>query len=375
MSDTFFEIDKFYNKLKKNRFRIKKAYKKQKLLESNFKQMIINNKVLNDAIDIFKLSSSFISLEKQCSYYKHMFEHYKQKYNNLKSCNIQLNVEDIIVISDDESSCKNENTIEKLTNELCQNKVNIKQEKNNNFFKSNQVNDSYLGLKEEQEEEEEEQEEEEEEEEEEEQEKEEQDEEEDEDEEEEEEEDEDYYKISLEEDEPENKEQNNITSKFDKNKIEMCQSSSNDADDEFSDETQDDKHIKLEQKFNNIVENKDEYKIDYNDNDNDNDSDTPPTFPIRPARPPINNLIFNKNKINTNEKYKIKQEQPQLELEKISDENSDDEEEEVFLTNLQGKDYYVINEKVGPIYEVLKNNDVGNKIGILVAGKPQFFNK
>lgn len=71
------------------------------------------------------------------------------------------------------------------------------------------------------------------------------------------------------------------------------------------------------------------------------------------------------------EKTKIKQEEPKDEEsqdeEGESEEEegeSEEEEEEVFLVEIQGKNYYTDSEKNGTIYQYLDDEDIGDKVGI-----------
>ena len=61
------------------------------------------------------------------------------------------------------------------------------------------------------------------------------------------------------------------------------------------------------------------------------------------------------------------QEEQGEEEESIVDEKNkdvDDEEEEVFLVEIQGKNYYTDSEKNGTIYQCLDDEDIGDKVGI-----------
>ena len=51
----------------------------------------------------------------------------------------------------------------------------------------------------------------------------------------------------------------------------------------------------------------------------------------------------------------------------------DDDEEEVFEIEIEDVTYFATNEENGPIYEVDKNGDPGNKVGYLKDGEPLFY--
>ena len=49
----------------------------------------------------------------------------------------------------------------------------------------------------------------------------------------------------------------------------------------------------------------------------------------------------------------------------VGEKNKDgDDEEEVFLVEIQGKNYYTDSEKNGTIYQCLDDEDIGDKVGI-----------
>lgn len=100
--------------------------------------------------------------------------------------------------------------------------------------------------------------------------------------------------------------------------------------------------------------------------DDDNEDEEEPTFPTFSTQ---TNKLEQTNKIKLDEKEENKVQ----EFEEQENQEEEEEEEEVFLTNINDKNYYVVSKIYGPIYDCLNNNDIGEQVGIIVASHPKFF--
>jgi len=67
------------------------------------------------------------------------------------------------------------------------------------------------------------------------------------------------------------------------------------------------------------------------------------------------------------------EEEEEVEVEEDEEEEEVDEEEEVFEIEIDDITYYATNEENGPLYEVDKDGDPGNKVGYLKDGEPFFY--
>ena len=63
----------------------------------------------------------------------------------------------------------------------------------------------------------------------------------------------------------------------------------------------------------------------------------------------------------------------EMEEEEEEEEGEEDEEEEVEIVEIESKDYYTNNTSNGNIYSILKDEDVGEIVGVYKNGKPKFF--
>ena len=69
-------------------------------------------------------------------------------------------------------------------------------------------------------------------------------------------------------------------------------------------------------------------------------------------------------------------EEEEVEVDEEEEEEAEEEEEEVFIVeiDLDGKlcEFYTNDEENGDIYEINKNEEIGNKIGVFINGEPKF---
>lgn len=151
--------------------------------------------------------------------------------------------------------------------------------------------------------------------------------------------------------------------------------SEKETSDEFEDDNAEDIDLS---RWRNGMGNLSKYQTEYSDRSEDEDSDTQLVAVANKWNKAEHERVLRGDQEEQAELLKQEQEREHSEAEEESEqaEQSEAEEEEYFMIELEvdGKtiEYYTNDEENGDFYEVLENDEMGEIVGKIVDGEPQF---